>query len=187
MTFTRALVPRSRRRVVSLIAAFVLAVGPVTIVGPSEVRALETVSGVVFEDIAGDGLTDGGIGSPNNPGVIGVRVALYLDDGNGIPDGADTWVTDDVTDASGAYSLVLATAVDHWVVVDSRDVNPSVGSAIDAEQTYGPAGGLCTNGDSPETFTVLVSARSCYGGYRGDVVDGNNIAVNAEHLALVNT
>ena len=59
---------------------------------------------VVFEDIVGDVLNDGVIGDVLNPGVVGVTVRLYRDtNANGLPDGADTLVSTQVTGAGGAY------------------------------------------------------------------------------------
>ena len=140
------------------------------------------VSGIVFEDVAGDGVKDGG-----DPGVSGVTVDLYGDTNlDGLPNAGDTWIATDTTDGTGAYALTLPAATPHWVVVDSRDVKRS-GVGVDPEQTYGPINGFCTNGDSPETYTVRGTAGPCFGGYRGDIVDDFNIAGNAEHLALYGT
>ncbi|NNL14909.1 MAG: cadherin-like domain-containing protein, partial [Acidimicrobiia bacterium] len=137
-------------------------------------------SGSIFEDIAGDAVKDGG-----DPGRGGVDVRLYLDDGDGVPDGGDTLVDSAVTAGDGSYSLIGG-AGNHWIVVDSTDVTPSAGGTGVAEQTYGPVGAVCTNGDSPETQTTRGTAGPCYGGRRGDVADNFTMATNAEHVALVN-
>ena len=107
-----------------------------------------SISGTVFEDIAGDVLNDGTIGDANNPGAVGVDVYLYEDTNtNTILDvGTDTLVAGPVaTDASGDYSFSgLTDLTDYFVRVDSKTVPTSQDAAAPqgdlwAEQTYAPA------------------------------------------------
>jgi hypothetical protein len=59
-------------------------------------------SGTKFNDLDGDGVWDAG-----EPGLEGWTINLYRDNGStaGALDATDTWLDDDVTDATGAYSF----------------------------------------------------------------------------------
>ena len=46
---------------------------------PPPPPATDTITGTVFEDLAGDGLNDGSAGGANNPGLAGVPVSLFVD------------------------------------------------------------------------------------------------------------
>jgi hypothetical protein len=87
----------------------------------------QDISGVVFEDIVGDVLADGAVGSPLNPGANNVTVRLSLDDGNGVPDGADGVVATTSTDPAGAYSFTGLAPGTYFVAVDSQTVDGSTG------------------------------------------------------------
>ncbi|OBU43998.1 hypothetical protein AYY27_05280 [Photobacterium damselae] len=100
-----------------------------------------SVSGTVFEDITGDGLTDGDatlndtLGDQR--GLSGVTVTIYLDDGDNIPDSGDTVIATDVTDANGNYSFSgLANAV-YWVASDAPTTASNGSGGLVAEQTIG--------------------------------------------------
>ena len=140
-----------------------------------------TISTRVFEDIVGDGLADGAIGSTNNP-FIGADVTIYRDDGNGVPGLEDTWVTAGTTGAAG-FDVAGLEYDEYWVIVDSNPLDGSV-APVWLEQTYGPAGGLCADGNGGSTSRT--TAGLCYGGRRAGQSDspGQDIA-NVEHVAFV--
>ncbi|NNL13778.1 MAG: hypothetical protein HKO82_08845, partial [Acidimicrobiia bacterium] len=158
-----------------------------------------SVSGTIFEDIAGDALSAGSIGDAANPAAAGVTVHLYRDDGDGVPDAADTSLGSDITDASGAYSFsALDAGESYWVVADSSTV-PAAGGynsiygAADAvpEQTYGPAGSLCANPAAWSTTTSSGATGPCYGGREVSTAGtsgSDNLGTwysGSEHLALI--
>jgi hypothetical protein len=155
--------------------------------GPAE--NLFQISGIVFEDIVGDVLADGVVGDANNPGVEGVDVYLYLDDGDANLDAGDTLVggAPTPTDASGNYSFSGLSDGDYFVVVDSKTVASTQDPAavltdIWAEQTYGPAGGYYDNGIG---FGIRVTAGPCYGGIAGHLSDDFSQWDDREHRAIV--
>ena len=95
------------------------------------VVATGQITGIVFEDVAGNVL-DGGeaIGDLNNPTINGVSIRLYNDDGATAnqPDATDTLFAGPITTAgAGAYSFSGVPAGNYWVVVDSRTVSPAAG------------------------------------------------------------
>ena len=146
------------------------------------------VSGTVFEDIAGDVLNDGTVGDVANPGVAGVDVYVYADDGDGLLDAGDTLVDGaaTVTNGSGGFSVSVNDG-DYFVVVDSKTVaatqDPAAPQAdIWAEQSYGPAGAYC---DSGIGFTVQATAGPCYGGISSNISDDFSQWDDREHRALV--
>ncbi|NNJ48335.1 MAG: hypothetical protein HKP18_10940, partial [Acidimicrobiia bacterium] len=158
-----------------------------------------SVSGTIFEDIAGDALSAGSIGDAANPAAAGVTVHLHRDDGDGVPDAADTSLGSDITDASGAYSFsALDAGESYWVVADSSTV-PAAGGynsiygAADAvpEQTYGPAGSLCANPAAWSTTTSSGATGPCYGGREVSTAGtsgSDNLGTwysGSEHLALI--
>ncbi|MEE9205602.1 MAG: FG-GAP-like repeat-containing protein, partial [Acidimicrobiia bacterium] len=142
------------------------------------------LSGTIFEDVAGNAL-DGGetVGDASNPGVDGVDVWLYLDDGGvpNVPDPTDTLVAGPVaTSGGGSYSF---SAVDgtYWVVADSQGLGAAPAWA---EQTYGPNGGWCADGAG--STTERAGAGPCYGGRRAAASDDLSIwHSGAEHIGRV--
>lgn len=104
---------------------------------------LVSLSGEVFEDIAGDGQHDTG-----DLGVEKAVVKLYRDDGDGIANDTDILVRTVETDGTGGYSFTgLKSTKTYWVVVDSKTITPlagiNAGFAVDsfwAQQTYGDGG-----------------------------------------------
>jgi hypothetical protein len=166
------------RRLLRTAAAFMVAAASFTVFAPAALAA-ESYSGSVFEDMDADAVHDGG-----EPGVAFVDVRLYADNGNGVPDAADLLADSAATDGSGDFTLTSNDPGQHWVVVDSRDVTRA-GAGNAAEQTFGPPGSLCTNGDSPETYSTRGTAGPCFGGWHGDVADGFALGTDAEHIASV--
>ena len=94
-----------------------------------------TISGKVFEDIAGDVL-DGTqvIGDVDNPGVPGVTVTLWADNVSiGLAGASDAvfvqagLTNPTTTDANGDYSFPNLPPGDFYVVVDSKTIAPAAG------------------------------------------------------------
>ena len=148
-----------------------------------------TISGTVFEDIAGDLFNDGVIQDVRNPGVEDVDVYLYLDDGDMNLDAGDTLVGGAATqtDLNGDYSFSGLPDGDYHVVVDSKTVTPSqdataVATDIWAEQTYGPVGGYCDNGFG---YTIRATAGACYGGIAGHLSDSFAQWDDREHRSIL--
>ena len=146
---------------------------------------LATVSGTIYEDVNGNGNVAGGVVRP------GVNVRLYRDvNANNTVDAGDTFLAEQQTDASGAYSFqvsTLASGTRYVVAVDSKSVTPSAGfnggfaqGDVWAEQTYG---------DNPATGALDVGPR--FGGRTGDVSDNYNLADTTpannvyEHVASI--
>ncbi len=136
-----------------------------------------TISGTVFEDIAGDLLTDGAIGSAADPGSVGVDVHLW--------DGTNSLIASTVTDGSGNYSFTGLADGDYTVFVDSRTV-PSAQDPgalqgdIWAEQTYGPTNAPCANGLGLSNPNA--GAGSCYAGITSMTSD--SIAVPLHRVVI---
>ncbi|MDH3539577.1 MAG: right-handed parallel beta-helix repeat-containing protein, partial [Acidimicrobiia bacterium] len=149
------------------------------------------IAGTVFEDIGGNtvpGLES--IGDVDNPGIDGVDVFLYEDDGDGLPGLGDPSLGSATTAGGGLYTFPgLDATKDHWVVVDARDPQASQDPAepasnIWAEQTYGPSGSLCADGIGGTAARTGNGA--CYGGRRGEQSDSlATWYTDAEHLALI--
>ncbi|MDH3397302.1 MAG: right-handed parallel beta-helix repeat-containing protein, partial [Acidimicrobiia bacterium] len=150
-----------------------------------------SISGSVFEDIAGDVLNDGTIGDANNPGAVGVDVYLYedTDHNNALTVGVnDTLIAGPVaTDASGAYSFSGLPDETYFVRVDSRTVPSAQDPAtpvgdVWAVQTYGPAGGACANGSgsAPERGTP----GPCYAGITGILSDSSTMPLHRARIVL---
>ncbi|MDJ0962137.1 MAG: DUF2341 domain-containing protein, partial [Acidimicrobiia bacterium] len=165
-------------------AAYVLNLAP-ALVGYS-------ISGTVFEDIAGDVLNDGVVGDASNPGAENVDVHLYLDvDGDGVAEATDTFQGTTQTDANGDYSFPGLSNGKYFVVVDSLTIQPGAGidtgggwlaTDVWAEQTYGPSISECADGIGGTINDP--TAGPCYGGRRSGVSD--DLAIwhsGAEHLA----
>ena len=148
-----------------------------------------TISGTVFEDVAGDVLNDGAIGGASNPGVQDTDVHLYLDvDGDGVTEATDTYMTTVPTDANGDYSFPGLSNGKYFVVVDSKTVRstaPALSSNdVWAEQTYGPAVSECADGSGGTVNDPTPG--SCYGGRRAGVSDNLTTWYSgSEHLAKI--
>ncbi|MCP4246275.1 MAG: hypothetical protein GY778_04425, partial [bacterium] len=136
------------------------------------VAAAQDISGVVFQDLVGDVLNDGIIGSPANAGVPGFTVRLYRDTNtNGVPDGGDALVSTQVTGAGGAYSFTGLAPATYYVAVDSTSFLP-----VWPEQSYGPASSWDGSGFSG-------AAGPFYGGAGGAVSDAPATLPGSEHVA----
>jgi parallel beta-helix repeat protein len=140
------------------------------------------ISGTVFEDVNGDGNLGDAVARPS------VDVILYSDGGDGQPDGVDDVVDDSATtDGSGNYAFAGKNNGTYWVVVDSKTVTPSAGTAapgdVWAEQTYGASGARCDDGTG--TTVELGVAGTCYGGQVGITSDDASALTGAEHVTRV--
>ncbi len=152
-----------------------------------------TIAGTIFVDIAGDGLADGPIGPLPNPFESGTRIELWLDGGDGIPDGGDdvyqTFTTS--SGADGSYQFAGLRNGTYWITVDSGGVNRGPynggysGADAWAEQTYGPAGAATFDG---AVWSFAPAAGAVYGGAEWDVSDNfppTNSLPTAEHIGRV--
>ncbi|WIH25214.1 GEVED domain-containing protein [Photobacterium damselae] len=158
-----------------------------------------SVSGTVFEDITGDGLTDGDFTFNDNlgdqRGLPGVTVTIYLDDGDNLPDSGDTVVATDVTDANGEYSFTgLANAV-YWVASDAPTTASNGSGGLVAEQTIGMEAlstiptpfaiqSYCADGAGGSVLTTNAthSFDVCYGGKTATGADVTTDAGTREHI-----
>jgi VCBS repeat-containing protein len=135
-----------------------------------------TISGDIYEDIAGDGIQ----GANNLVG--GVRVDLYRDTGDGIANGADVLVRSVFSTATDGYEFTGLADATYYVVVDSRTVTSTTDSApagvVWAEQTYGIVGSL--QGD-----TLSAASGLLYGGRYADRSDDASALETAEHVTRV--
>lgn len=108
------------------------------------------VSGRIVEDVEADGNRLEGRG--------GVRVLLFRD-------GAPAPAATAETDAAGEYVL-HPIAGTYWLTVDGRGITPaggaSAGAAVQAEQTFGPAGAVCAAVDGKTVTRAAPGA--CFGG-----------------------
>jgi parallel beta helix pectate lyase-like protein len=109
-----------------------------------------------------------------------VTVHLYRDGGDGLLSADDTRVASTITDAKGMYVFTSRTAGDHWVVVDSRTIGAK---GTWAEQTFGPAGSLCSQPDG--SFRSNYFEGPCFGGRTATGSDDASSIATAEHVALV--
>ncbi|HIF9253909.1 TPA: GEVED domain-containing protein [Photobacterium damselae] len=158
-----------------------------------------SVTGTVFEDITGDGLTDGDATFNDNlgdqRGLPGVTVTIYLDDGDNLPDSGDTVVATDVTDTNGNYSFTgLANAV-YWVASDAPTTASNGSGGLVAEQTIGMEAlstiptpfaiqSYCADGAGGSVLTTNAthSFDVCYGGKTATGVDVTTDAGTREHI-----
>lgn len=84
--------------------------------------AAGSVGDLVWLDLDGDGLQDGG---PEN-GIAGVNVGLYLDvDSSGTVNAGDVLLGTETTDGAGAFDFTGLLAGDYLVVPDSSGLPPS--------------------------------------------------------------
>ncbi|SMO96197.1 DUF2341 domain-containing protein [Gracilimonas mengyeensis] len=155
------------------------------------VRISIEAEGTVFRDKTGNGVADGDLSfndaSGDQTGLQNVKVHLFKDGGDGLPDGADDeYEQTVVTGNKGEYTFQIGQGGDYWVAVDSRSGALTNGSTW-AEQTYAPAGAYCADGNNGTV--VSSTAGNCFGGRRGNVSDnipasptGADIA-QAEHVA----
>ncbi len=155
-----------------------------------ELEGPRSISGKIFVDLVGDALDDGPIGSAANPSESGARVELYLDGGDGIPDGGDdSYQGFDISSGTdGLYEFTGLADGTYWVTVDSHGVDEgpyNTGySGLDTwcEQTYGAVGAASFNG----SWSFAGSAGPFYGGARWDVSDDfiiTNSLASGEHIA----
>ncbi|MFW5439425.1 MAG: LamG-like jellyroll fold domain-containing protein, partial [Methylophilaceae bacterium] len=142
-----------------------------------------TVTGTIYEDVDGDGgVLDDGVTVQN------AAVSLYLDDGDGVIDAGDTFVSKTLTDASGNYTFGPVASGTYWVVVDSTSVVASNGlnatfSVGDtwADQSYGSIGAVTFNG----SYNYQAADGVLYGGLTAGVSDNATSLTTAQHINRV--
>ena len=142
------------------------------------------VEGIVFEDISGNGVPAGEfVQDFLNPGVGGVTMRLYLDDGSvpGEPDAGDTLWANKLTGPTGHYFFSSIPAGTYWLTADSSDVSPSAGGTGWAEQTYGPIEAVTFDG----SYSFAGTAGPLYGGKQPTVSDNAASLTTAEHVVRV--
>jgi protocatechuate 3,4-dioxygenase beta subunit len=91
-------------------------------------KPLGVIGDTLWVDLDGDQQRD-----PTEPGVAGVTVWLYLDDGDGVFDPGDTLQRTTSTDLDGLYSFGNLASATYFVVVDPAD--PDL-TALDLVQTF---------------------------------------------------
>jgi hypothetical protein len=114
--------------------------------------------------------------------VRGATLKLYRDGGDRTPSADDAIIATTRTDAGGFYVFPGIANGNYWLVVDSRSLNPADAREAWAEQTFGPAGSLCSRADGSSVGTYFEGA--CVGG-RTLGSDDASALVSSEHLALV--
>ncbi|MFA5667606.1 MAG: DUF2341 domain-containing protein [Balneolaceae bacterium] len=150
-------------------------------------------TGTVFQDKTGDGITDGdtnfGDASGDQQGVENVKVHLFKDGGDGQADGVDDVYKGTVlTNNLGKYIFQIGENGTYWIAVDSKTGGLSNGTTW-AEQTYAPAGALCSDGNGGTSTTSV--AGNCFGGREAGVSDNisstpvNADLANAQHLSKI--
>lgn len=112
--------------------------------------------------------------------IANAKILLYKDDGNGLPDAADTFVESNTTNASGYYSFGVLDG-SYFVTVDSTTLDTD--TSIWLEQSHGPAGSFCADGNG--SYFVRSVKGECMGGKLGGVDDDASTLASAEHVALV--
>ncbi|MDQ3283400.1 MAG: right-handed parallel beta-helix repeat-containing protein [Acidobacteriota bacterium] len=130
------------------------------------------VAGGVFQDRAALAVRANFVPAPN------VRVKLYRDNGDRVPNATDVPLASARTDASGVYVFRSIAPGDYWVAVDSH----SFAANAWPEQTFGPAGSLCAQPDGSSRTTWFEGA--CFGGRTAASDDANALATS-EHVAFV--
>mgnify|MGYP003634062138 CR=1 FL=1 len=151
------------------------------------------VTGTVFRDKTGDGITDGdtnfGDASGDQQALENVEVHLFKDGGDGLANGVDDiYKATVLTNNQGKYVFQIGENAPYWIAVDSKTGGLSNNTTW-AEQTYAPINALCNDGNGGTDTTTV--AGNCFGGRRGGVSDNistNPVAsdlANAEHVAKV--
>ena len=145
-----------------------------------------TISGTLWEDVDGDG--DAG----DQVAISGAGVRLWVDGGDGQPDGNDDSVLQDlVTGVDGSYRFTaLPDATTYFVTVASKSIVPDAGYRLGSdetdvwpEQTRSAAGGLCVN-DAGDTVSLAV-AGPCFS---GRTATDSDVFVNldgSEHVVAI--
>lgn len=109
----------------------------------------------------------------------GVTVKLYADGGDAAPSADDALVDTATTNEAGLYVFRISREGDYWVAIDSRTAR---GGELWAEQTFGPARGLCARPDGTTVRIPLEGA--CFGG-RTAASDNAAALATSEHVAGV--
>jgi uncharacterized repeat protein (TIGR01451 family) len=109
------------------------------------VTLLPTISGTVFQDLNGNGVDSG------EPGLAGVNVTLFEDNGSGQFSAGDQVFGSTHTDASGKYQFTNVPVGTYWV-----QQTPAAGFALESGQ--GPWKVQVTTQQTEGTFGTVVDA-----------------------------
>ncbi len=134
---------------------------------------LRSIGGGVYEDRPALALRT------NFTPLKGVTVKLYADGGDNTPSADDALVDTTTTNEAGLYVFRLSREGEYWVAVDSRSVR---GGELWAEQTFGPARGLCARPDGSSVRIPLEGP--CFGG-RTAASDNAGALATSEHVSGV--
>jgi len=102
-----------------------------------------SIGDLVWHDLDGNGAIDGG-----EPGVDGVDIDLYLDDGtsSGLLDAGDTFLTTETTTGGGSYTFAGLTSGDY---------------IVDIDETSSPLGGFSlTTANDPLSVAALGASQT---------------------------
>jgi hypothetical protein len=139
------------------------------------------ISGSVFDDTRALG------NRADFAPLAGVTVRAFRDGGDGLPNGADDKPAGEaVTAANGLYEINVAGNGLYWIAVDSRSINASSSTSGNRpwpEQTFGPAGALCEDGNGATKARTI--AGPCYGGRSRSASDNASSLATSEHVATV--
>ncbi|MGB8436788.1 MAG: right-handed parallel beta-helix repeat-containing protein, partial [Burkholderiales bacterium] len=140
-----------------------------------------SISGTIYHDINGNAdITDDGASAVFANALN--AVALYLDDGDGIIDSGDSFVSAVSTDALGGYVFGSLAAGDYYVVVNSQRLSPN--PALWAEQTFAVTG-AATGGAFTITSGALYGGRERLGPGSGTSDNAAGSITTAEHVTKV--
>ena len=179
----------SRPKVFLLALATVVAAASSVFAGVLFVGAAnpDQVTGTVFLDESGDVLNDGVVGSPDNPGLGGVPVDIFLDITSDGPTADDTFVQTTVTDAGnpGYFEFNGLNPGSQYIVrVAAVGIDPPGGTNLPsfhlAEQTWGPTGAVRPDNSLLPTNGPLYGGRDPVGtdlGTPGSLVGSDHVAV----------
>ena len=138
-----------------------------------------SIGNLIWDDFNGNGLRD-----PDEPGIPNVGVNLYADNGDGMLDWQDPFVTGTGTDANGRYQLTGLPAGNYFVRVEGW--NFMSGRALFGKlSSPGAASGKVDNGDNgndnpfPQNNGIASAMITLQNGTEPDVlVDGDGTDSN---------
>ncbi len=167
----------------ALIALFALDISPVMAQSgttpPPDSNAMMTISGSVLD------APEATASLRNVSPLAAVRVRLYRDNGNLLPDAVDVREMETLTNGRGEFFFQIRKG-DYWIAVDSKSIrvarpSPSASSAW-AEQVAGPVGSLCS-ATGPSARARFFGP--CFGGRTADRSDDASSLLSSEHVSMI--